>query len=114
MCGVKKDIGGPHRPHDAHDAGCCGAINPNHTLKICASYPVFATLHDKHAKLLQALPRPNHGPNPINCACCMVFGCVLNMFPALLRLLSYDFWTALASQIRYNVASDLQKRYTGG
>ena len=22
MADVKKDIGGPNRPHDAHDAGC--------------------------------------------------------------------------------------------
>ena len=41
MCGVKKEIGGPNRPHDAHDAGSWGAaghlkcaINRNKTLKI--------------------------------------------------------------------------------
>ena len=43
MCGVKKEIGSPNRPHDAHDAGSLGAagrlkgaINPNKTLKIHA------------------------------------------------------------------------------
>ena len=43
MCGVKREIGGPNRPHDAHDAGSLGAagrlkcaINPNTTLKIHA------------------------------------------------------------------------------
>ena len=43
MCGVKREIGGPNRPHDAHDAGSCGAagrvkcaINPNKTLKMHA------------------------------------------------------------------------------
>ena len=42
-CGVKKEIEGPNRPHDAHDAGSLGAagrlncaINPNETLKIHA------------------------------------------------------------------------------
>ena len=25
ICGVKKEIRGPNRPHDAHDAGCWGA-----------------------------------------------------------------------------------------
>ena len=25
MCGVKKEIGGPNKPHDAHDAGSWGA-----------------------------------------------------------------------------------------
>ena len=43
MCGVKREIGGPNRPRDAHDAGSWGAagrlncaINPNETLKIHA------------------------------------------------------------------------------
>ena len=43
MCGVKREIGGPNRPHDAHDAGSWGAagrlkcaINPNKTLKMHA------------------------------------------------------------------------------
>ena len=43
ICGVKKEIGGPNRPHDAHDAGSWGAagrlkcpINANKTLKIHA------------------------------------------------------------------------------
>ena len=43
MCGVKKEIGGPNRPHDADDAGAWGAagrlkcaINPKKTLKIHA------------------------------------------------------------------------------
>ena len=43
MCGVKREIGGPNRPHDAHDAGSRGAagrlkcaINPNKTLKMHA------------------------------------------------------------------------------
>ena len=31
----------------------------------------------------RALPRPN----PIKCACCIVFGCVLPIFPALLNFL---------------------------
>ena len=42
MCGVKREIGGPNRPHDAH-AGSWGAagrlkcaINPNKTLKMHA------------------------------------------------------------------------------
>ena len=42
-CGVKREIGGPNRPHDAHAAGSWGAagrlkcaINPNKTLKIHA------------------------------------------------------------------------------
>ena len=41
MCGVKREIGGPNRPHDAHDAGSWGAagrlkcaINPNKMLKM--------------------------------------------------------------------------------
>ena len=43
MCGVKREIGGPNRRHDAHDAGSWGAagrlkcaINANKTLKIHA------------------------------------------------------------------------------
>ena len=43
ICGVKKEIGGPDRPHDAHDAGSWGAagrlkcpINANKMLKIHA------------------------------------------------------------------------------
>ena len=43
ICGVKKEIRGPNRPHDAHDAGSWGvaghfksAINPNKTFKIHA------------------------------------------------------------------------------
>ena len=40
MCGVKREIGGSNRPHDAHDAGAAGhlkhAINPNKTFKIHA------------------------------------------------------------------------------
>ena len=43
MCGVKREIGGPNRPHDAHDAGSWGAagrlkyaINPSKTHKIHA------------------------------------------------------------------------------
>ena len=71
MCGVKKETGGPNRPHDAHDAvswGAAGrlqcAINPNKTLKI------------------HAVGRPD----PIKRACCMVFRCVLLIFPALLWL----------------------------
>ena len=43
MCGVKKEIWGPNRPHDAHNAGPWGAaghfksaINPNKTFKVHA------------------------------------------------------------------------------
>ena len=43
MCSVKKEVGGPNRPDDAHDAGSWGAagrlkctINPNKTLNIHA------------------------------------------------------------------------------
>ena len=43
MCGVKREIGGPNRPHDAHDAGSWGAagrlkcaINPNKRLRMHA------------------------------------------------------------------------------
>ena len=41
MCDVKKESGGPNKPHDAHDAGSWGAagrlkctISPNKMLKI--------------------------------------------------------------------------------
>ena len=49
MCGVKKEIGGPNRPYDAHDAGSWGAaeclkcaIQPNKTLKMHAVGSVCA------------------------------------------------------------------------
>ena len=32
MCGVKKEIGGPNRPHDAHDAGSWGFLGPQNAL----------------------------------------------------------------------------------
>ena len=45
MCGVKKEIGGPNKPHDAHDAGSWGAagrlkytINPTK----CSKYTLWA------------------------------------------------------------------------
>ena len=53
MCGVKKEIGGPNRLHDAHDAGSWGAagrlkcaINPNKTLRIHAVGNLFGWKHE--------------------------------------------------------------------
>ena len=50
MCSVKKEIGGPSMPHDAHNAASCGAarhlncaINPNRTYTLCAVFVVVNT-----------------------------------------------------------------------
>ena len=57
MCGVKRETGGPNRPHDAHDAGSWGAagrlkcaIDPTKRSK-CTPWAVFVAASTSEMQL---------------------------------------------------------------
>ncbi len=88
MCGVKKAVGGPNKPHDAHDAGSWGAagalkwvINPNQTLKQQTMGSISGSR--KPALAASALPRLT----PENCAFCLMWLDISIIFMA--AMLSY-------------------------
>ena len=58
MCGVKKEIGGPNRPHYAHDAGSSGAArclkyNPRKRSKYTL-WAVFVAVNTTSTYLVEA------------------------------------------------------------
>ena len=93
MPGVKTKVGGPNRPC----AGCWGLAlklryKPNKTLNIHAvgsvcgcTYQCWWDLH-RMTSMKRALSRPN----PVNCACCTVVGCVIAHISSTFVVLQLD------------------------